>query len=274
MNTAAPSQDILAIARQSVALIEDAPLRQALLEVYSRPSVKEAAATAENTFRLLTSRRWSSEVVSRFLNGFRATHVTALYVSGLMIRVQRQAARAAGDDQLNLFKAAAAVGEIIPEDTGVDDTPHSELYMTWANAIAGHDEWQLGRYTQSRCESFREFVKARRLDDGLDLEEGILTTAASENWNTGEYTHFSELVYDWMGDVLQIDQGRVGELAAYVTVHAGATELGHFLHAIDAWRLVSLARGRRPDPEKAQEVFASYLTQVGAAFGQLEGLFA
>ena len=52
-----------------------------------------------------------------------------------------------GEPSLLLHRAAAEVGEIIPEDTGVDDTPHSELYVDFANYLLGDDRWARARAT-------------------------------------------------------------------------------------------------------------------------------
>jgi hypothetical protein len=256
------------IALEGIALIDDPTLREALASAYQTDVARQAVATAEAVFDRLTSRAWPAGALARFLNAWRATHVTALYVSGLMIRLLREAGAAEGEPSVLLYRAAAEVGEIIPEDTGVDDTPHSELYVTFANFLLGNDRWQLARYGSPTCERFRCYVKAQRLE--ASIEEAILTTAASENWNTGEYTHLDGLLRPWMVGVLGHDAETVEEKAVYVSVHAGRTELGHFLHALEAWKLYCQPTGRPADPARPRAVLLRYLAEVGRAFAALE----
>jgi hypothetical protein len=262
------------IALQGISLIEERQLRQALESAYDTRTARNAASAAEGVFERLTSRQWSSKPLSRFLNGWRSTHVTALYVSGLMIRLLREASAADGEASELLFRAAAEVGEIIPEDTGVDDTPHGELYMGFAHFLLGHDRWQLARWSNPQCETFRHYVKTQRLE--AEIEDAILTTAASENWNTGEYTHLTNFIRPWMIDQTGESADLVeenAENAVYVTVHAGQTELGHFLHALEAWQLYCRANGRPADPERARAIVLRYLDGVGQAFAALGAVF-
>jgi hypothetical protein len=255
------------IALDGIALIEEKPLQEALASAYQTVTARRAVAAAEATFDRLTRQPWAPGTLARFLNGWRSTHVTALYVSGLMIRLLREAARASGEPSALLYRAAAEVGEIIPEDTGVDDTPHSELYVTFANFLLGSDGWQLNRYSSPTCEEFRSYVKAQRLE--ADIEDALLTTAASENWNTGEYTYLDGLLRPWLVDVLGRDAKEVEEKGVYVSVHAGKTELGHFLHALTAWQFYCQANGRPADPARARAVLLRYLDGVGQAFTAL-----
>jgi hypothetical protein len=256
---------------EGIALIEDHPLREALTSAYQTDRARRAVSAAETAFNRLTSQDWPVEVLARFLNGWRSTHVTALYVSGLMIRLLREARAANGESSLLLYQAAAEVGEIIPEDTGVDDTPHSELYMTFANFLLGSDRWQRARFSSPACERFRRYVKAQRLK--ATIEEALLTTAASENWNTGEYTYLDGLLRPWMVGLLGRDVVEVEEKACYVSVHARRTELGHFLHALEAWKLYCRAAGQAADPARAHKVLLRYLAGVGQAFAALANVF-
>ena len=167
-----------------------------------------------------------------------------------MIRLLREASGADGHAAALLYRAAAEVGEIIPEDTGVDDTPHSELYIEFANFLVGHDLWQLNRYSIEPCERFRRYVKGQRLE--AQIEDALLTTAASENWNTGEYTYLDDMLRPWLVDRLGHDAALAEEKAVYVSVHAGKTELGHFLHALAAWQLYCRAHGAAPGSKRVR----------------------
>lgn len=259
------------IALEGIALVEDRKLRAALQGAYQSDNGIRSLETAERVLNKLTSARWPSKILRRFLSGWGATHGTAVFVSGLMIRIQREARAASEPRRSLLHDAAAEIGEIIPEDVGLEGPPHSELFVDFANAVAGDDSWQLSRYAVPECQEFRKFVQERRLAG--PLEDGILTTAASENWNTGEYTYFDSIVDAWMTDSLGYSVERSKKTIAYVSIHAGKTELGHFCHALRAWDLYCKAIGRIADPVRAQCAFEAYLTQLGTAFGALESLF-
>ena len=255
------------IALEGIALIEDRPLREALASAYQTETGRYAVAAAQALFDRLTSQAWPATALARFLNGWRSTHVTALYVSGLMIRLLREAVGSNGEPSSLLYRAAAEVGEIIPEDTGVDDTPHSELYVAFANFLLGGDQWQLGRYSSPACERFRCYVKAQRLE--ADIEDALLTTAASENWNTGEYTYLDGMLRPWLVDLLGHDAETSEEKGVYISVHAGKTELGDFLHALEGWKLYCQAKGKPADPARTCAVLCAYLDEVGQAFAAL-----
>lgn len=257
-------QTIGEISLQGIALIEDKKLRDALASCYESQRGREVSDIGHRLFQSVTSRVLEGPKMCQFLNGYRETHVTALYVSGLMGRVLREADESQGDVRDVLFRAARQVFEIIPEDTGVDDDPHGEIYYDFANYVAGHDQWQLAEHGDEACSEFRNFVKDARLSK--DIETGFLTTAASENWNAGEYTYFDSRTRPWLELMgLPIDESKL----AYVTVHAGETELGHFLHALAGWKLYCEGNGRRADPEKAHFVLSGYLDKLGKALSSL-----
>jgi hypothetical protein len=221
-------------------------------------------------FVRLTSRKWPAETLCRFLGGWRALHGTALYVSALIARVHREAVLSSGG-AFDVYRSAAELSEIIAEDVGVDDCPHSERFAQFANQLVGDDRWASSRYSSPACEEFREYVKYQRLR--APVEEGILTTAASELWNTGEYTFFASMVVHWMTQILGHPIDAAKESAAYVTVHAGDTELGHFLHALEAWSLYCKSLDMECDPSKACKSVETYLSRLIPAFKSLEQVF-
>jgi hypothetical protein len=266
-----PVNEIGSIARQGIALIVNPNLRCELDAVYRSPLGIETVETAHGVFNRLTSSEWPLETLCRFFSGWRSTHGTALFVSGLIIRVLREACKTSEFSRRLLYRSAAEIAEIITEDTGVDDIPHEELFTRFANHIVGDDRWQLSRYAVPACERFRSYIKRQRL--AAPIEQAILTTMASENWNTGEYTYFDTLVRSWMLDVIGRSSDDVEEKVAYVKVHSGETELGHFLHALSAWEFYCQASAHEPDPIKARHALELYLEGVRTAFSALDQLF-
>jgi hypothetical protein len=267
LSTLSVNDDITCIARRGIGLIDDPDLREALDQVYRSEAAACAGEAARGVFDRLTSRRHSVDRLCRFIRGWQSTHGTALYVSALMIRLGREAGKTGGPQRLLLYQAAAEIGEVIPEDTGVDDVPHSERFAQFANQVIGDDRWKGDRYCVRACEQLRTYVKQQRLQ--APIEDAILTTAASENWNSGEYTYFSAGIVPWLVGTLGLDETLARESAKYVTVHAGETEVGHFLHALSAWKMYCTARGTTPDPARAKRAFEGYLKHVGEAFAAL-----
>lgn len=246
-------------------------LEKALLAVVDTPDHRQATLNAEQAFWRLSQQEAGSDSLNSFLNGWKTVHITGLYVAGLMIRVEREAhaARAAGDDVKAslLSEAAYHIGEIIPEDTGLDGPQHGVLFERLATAVAGDDTWKLDENAIPECDAFRRFVELGRTKG--PVEDAILITAASENWNTGEYTYASPITNEWLGRAHQMDETRAKATNAYVSVHAGDTELDHFTHALKAWQLYNEANGTEARPEKAAEVFSDYAERASVAYAAL-----
>jgi hypothetical protein len=259
---------IAGVARNGIQLIREKSLREALLNVYDRPLCKEAALLAQSVFENMFSSEGTIEKRGCFLNGWQATHLSALFVSGLTIRMLREASQLRYQRQLEMFKAAAEIVEVIGEDTGVDDTPHFELYNEFASAVMRSDAWRMQMFRVPSCESFRKYVMETRTQG--PVEEAILTTMASENWNTGEYTFAATGVIQWMVDKLGLPIDIAQRRSAYVTVHAGETELGHFLHAVQSWYHYCQAYGKKPDEDLAAHILENYILRAGEAFSGLK----
>jgi hypothetical protein len=268
------AKEIADFTRSGIARIKDIDLREALDRVYRESQSIETTETAQRAFTRLTSQAWSPTILSRFLSSWQSTHGTSQFVSGLIVRLQREAQSAGKVNReaaTALCDAAAEMGEIIAEDTGVDDIPHNERFYDFATEIVGNDAWQAHHHHMPACLEMRRFVKQQRLTG--DIEDAILTTMASENWNSGEYTFLDPLVTPWMIEVLGRKSNAARRAAAYVKVHAGETELGHFLHSITAWKRYCKAVGRTAEPAKAAYMLRTYLGKTRAAFAELETLF-
>jgi hypothetical protein len=264
------ARGLIEIATAGIRQIEDPVLQKTLLNVYELQSVKQTALIAQRVFDKLVVSNWPQEVLKRFISGWRATHGTALFVSGLMIRMLREASGLTGEQSALAYRAAKEIGEIISEDTGVNDIPHNELFTTFADALCDSDDWKLVGAAVPQCERFRNFVKRKRLE--ASIEEAILVTAASENWNTGEYSYFTQFIQNWLTDVIGLSEQQTEQASAYVTGHAGDTELTHFLHAISSWQSFCKATGKNADPTFAAKMFESYIIEIRSAYEALESI--
>jgi hypothetical protein len=249
-------------------LREPEALKDALMSVVASPAFAAQAQKAQAVFARLSQADGGGAQMNGFLNGWQTVHVTALYVSGLMIRMQREAREAEKSGEHCtaelLHRAAGHIGEIIAEDTGVVGIPHGALYERFANSIAGNDDWKLEKFSVPGCREFRAYVERGRLR--APVEDAILLTAASENWNTGEYTHAVPVILNWLQEKGGMDRQTARRNSAYVAVHAGDTELDHFTHALKAWQLYCAAHGREASPQKAAAAFSDYARHAGEAY--------
>lgn len=262
--------DIGAIIKQGLGLLDNAALQSSLMEVYSTPVAMRVLNSAQRTFSRLTATNHSVRSLNRFLAGWRAMHGTAIFVSGLIVRILREVeGSATPQGSTALLHAASQLGEIIREDVGLEGPPHSNLFEDFATYITGADVWKIAQCKVSACEEFRGYLSTARLN--APLEVAILTTAAAENWNCGEYNYLDRLIRPWVSDTLRLPQIAAEASVRYVSVHSGETELGHFLHAMKAWDLYCESKCRVPDPETARGVFVEYLVQLSKAFNALEG---
>ena len=197
------STGIHAFISEGLLRLSDVELRLGIEDFYNSDEGQRSFSCAEELFNRLTSSNWSKSQLRRFLWGWGATHGTSAFVSGLMIRLQREAiaaGQANPEGCLLMHCAAAEIGEIISEDTGVDGVSHMQLFVQLANSLIGDDSWRLDENSMPACNRFRGIIRQRRLKD--PIEGAILTTMASECWNVGEYSYFDTLIQSWMTEQL------------------------------------------------------------------------
>lgn len=256
-----------------LAKLDSSSLREAISAAFESPVGKASVESARRVIDRLTSRIWPPTTLCRFISGWNSLHGTALFVSGLVVRCHQEARISSGIDAKSLiFEAAAELSELIAEDTGAIGTPHHELFALLADHLVGDDMWRLDRFQVSGCSKFRAWLGERRLR--ASIEEGILTTAASELWNAAEYSYLDSKARQWLSSLHNAEPKEIEQKLAYITVHAGETELGHFRHALTAWDFYCQAKGVRPSAEIAYRCVSGYLGQIGTAFEALEGVLS
>lgn len=273
------TNSIAAIAARGIETIPQTPdlqngedLQTALSAAVSAPACIAATRKAETAFARLaqTTPQNDKAALCRFLHGWQNAHLTALYVSAMTTRLLREATQAAENGNhaksALLFRAAAHSAEISVEDVGLHGLAHGLLFERLATGIIGDDSWKLSAHAVPECVEFRRYVEQARLK--APLETALLTTAASENWNTGEYTHAAPVIHNWL-ESLGFSRQDATKLNAYVKVHAGDTELHHFTHALIAWQLYCEANGIEANPKQAAGVFSEYAQRAGKAYEAL-----
>jgi hypothetical protein len=245
--------------RQSQPDPRRAELQQAYLEVLESGPAHHAAAQADRLFSLVTSLTPADQpALRRFLNGWGDTHVSSNLVTVLALRLYRE----------DMGEAAGHMMEVIADDIGKTGKPHAEMFATFANALCVPAEsWREARNKTESCVNFRDYLREMRHDAPFD--EAILTTAASEIWNVGEYTQLTYLMQEWMENKMGLSRGQAASANAYVRVHGGDTELNHFLHAIEAWEIQSERAGVVPLVETAASCMEIYLQKLGNVYSGL-----
>lgn len=219
----------------------------------------------ESCFAELTSRTWSKSALERFFHGWRDTHLTATSVAAMACRLL-SLAEAAADKDATWFEASASeTAKIIHEDLGLLGYPHAELYDRLATSVCGADEWGLCRNRVSSAFEFRKWVHHQRVV-ARDVQEGLLTTIASEIYNHGQYSAIAPLFQHWLEETLQLEEKQVQSAMAYIMVHTGDTESGHFMYGMKA--LSHYCRGAQVpvDYSRIEGRCAEYLSRAAKAF--------
>jgi len=274
LDSAAIAENSASIQDHVVRSLDCVPERgwsDALRQVWYAERAKVIAAKAETVFRRLTSRRWPVDVLGSFIAGWAAMHHTAMFVAGLLVRIQREAKNREDPARLFLLAAADEVGAIIREDTGIDGPAHAELFANFADCLIGGQQWKSFEAGMPACRRFRDYVRRQRLSNSI--EEGILTTLASELWNSGEYTFVQPLMSPWLRDAQGVPPEEIARATEYVDVHAGEAERAHFLHILIAWDYYCRADRRLPREVTLAESMDSYLAMLMPALEELDSLF-
>lgn len=267
MSDAIIGDEILATAHQAVRALtptsnSESPLRHAFAEAYETALTSEAAAIAAERADCLFATALMIETIDdarlrRFVRSWNETHVSSDLVGVLALRLSR-----AGHAD-----AAGQMLEVIADDIGERSLPHREMFARFADTLCAPYSWRDGCYAEPAAKNFRRYLTQARQQQPLDV--GILTTAASEIWNVGEYTTLSPRMDQWMQSGLGLSAQKAGVANAYVRVHAGETELNHFLHAITAYEMLCARTGQEPSPTLAGTIMTTYLHELAKAYDGL-----
>lgn len=104
-----------------------------------------------------------------------------------------------------------------------------------------------------------------------DLQDGLLTTIASEIYNHGEYSMVAPMFKRWLEEHLGFEPRKAQRDVAYIVVHTGETESGHFVFGMNALKHYCLGIDKDVDYQRIEQKCAEYLSRVERAF---EGMSA
>lgn len=254
---------IHAIVSETIAKLPNGELAAAIEKAFMQE--RTSNERIEACFDKLTSRAWSRPTLERFFHGWRDTHLTSSSVAGIGCRLLLLAEDANADNGASLSEAAARNARIIHEDLGLCGETHADLYARLATAVCDGDEWGLRRNRVPSAFEFRKWVHHERVS-AQDLQDGILTTIASEIYNHGEYSMIAPLFRRWLERDLGFSPSEAKRKLAYIFVHTGDTESGHFLFGIETLKHYCCGVGLNVDYDRVSDRCAEYLRRIGVAF--------
>jgi len=262
------SAGIRSIVGDAIAGLPDGNLATAVEQAFE----KEQASVnrIEECFEQLTSRAWSRPTLERFFHAWRDTHLSAGSVAGMTCRLLALAEKAGAERSHSFKEAAGQTARIIHEDLGLCGETHAELYNRLATSVCDGDEWELRRNRVPSAFEFRNWVHHQRVV-ARDLQEGLLTTIASEIYNHGEYSMLAPMFNHWLEERLAFEPEKVQRDIAYIAVHTGGTESGHFMYGMHALRHYCEGAGIAVHYPRIEQKCTEYLSRVGRAF---EGIAA
>jgi len=234
-------------------------LQRAYEDVLMSAEAVQTAAQADRLFTKVMDMTPADELaLRRFVHGWQDTHVSSDLVGQLALRLHAIGAHETAGDMM----------AVIAADIGAEGgKPHRDLFETFANGLCAPQSWRGRESAVLSCTEFRRYLRAARIE--APETEAVLTTAASEIWNVGEYTTLSERFPVWMRERMRIPSENIRKINAYVHVHAGKTELTHFLVAIDAWDKLAVHLGEQQSVTLAATTMQRYLGALGVAYGGL-----
>lgn len=232
---------------------------------------ERASVTAiENVFLSFTSNQWPPDAVRRFFHGWRDTHLSAGSVAAITCRLLARAEAAPPVQAIAFHHAAEENSKIIHEDLGMVGETHAELYYRLATAACQGDEWESRAYCSENTTKFRQWVHDQRVHE-KDLGNSLITTIASEIYNHGEYSFVLMPFANWLHQSLGLTADVVRRNMAYIKVHTGETESGHFMHGVSALKFYCEGEKSEINYSAIEEGIRQYLQRVAIAVGNLAG---
>ena len=267
MATDFPGSSILEISRAAARELTSGgnptPHRRELQMAYeaalSSPAAQKAEAETNRLFSLVTTLTPADQPALRVFakNWGGETHVSSDLVGLLARRLHHVGAHSAAGDMM----------EVIAEDIGSKGSPHRDIYATFANSLCTPAEsWRAPELANAECKKFRKYLSDARTK--APLEEALLTTAASEILNVGEYTTAADKFAPWLKTSMKLSEkdGSLKRANFYSKVHSGKTELDHFLYAIDAGDKLAAHTNTPQSAELAARIMEKYLTEIAKAY--------
>lgn len=259
--------NFLEYVNKALAAVDDRPLVDALYSGFEK-QLDRIQGYGE-TYRHITSAKWSTDSLSTFFCGWRSPDGAAHAVSSIAVRLLQEAEHLPRDeDKLKLMHAARHCGEIIVEDIGLGELNghphHSKLYHRLASAVCGSDAWRLqDRFLNPITKEFSSWVGQKR-PLAPQLIEAIEMMIMTELFNTGEYNMMTPMWKAWLRKHYGYSAGEVNQVASFLSVHCGSVEARHFSHATEVLALYADATGQAIDYDRIAALSAEYVDRACA----------
>lgn len=219
----------------------------------------------EAVFRRLPALAGRPELLARFFNGWKATHLKMLAIYGLTCRLHRLAIAADGEAREMLFSAAARTAETSHEDLGLDydGITHAALYDDMVGVFLPDDTWTLRRHTLEPAVGFQRWVYRCMTVESIPV--GLLCNLMSEIYNHAEYSIARHGMAALLGATGVTDEAARTRALTYIDAHLeDDTEIDHFRAMVEALDTYGALTGEPVTHAQAVEVFGGYLTRLAA----------
>lgn len=221
-------------------------------------------SSLEKAFEKMCSKKYPDEVMSLFLNGWKATHLKMLPIYGLSCRLNQLGMASQDREQkLAFLESSAFNAKTSHEDLGMgfDAISHGQLYDEFAFALVQSDTWQLSKYDIKEANDFFDWVYKSMLLEPIPY--ALCINMFSEFYNHAEYA-YSFLTFKYsMENFYGIKGKALDDALLYIDVHNQyETEIHHFMAVINAIEKYEAASGEKVSIETMNEVILTYIDKI------------
>lgn len=251
--------------------LEHEPLRQVLLD--SLAAEKESVQAIARSFGGFLAGTQELDIRRKFFCSWQRTNNSAMSVEALANRMTAEGEAKVGssdpDSALPLFRAAGRLNRVADDDIGVGGQPlHFELYYRMATAFAGQDDlWQSRQYCLPAAAEFKSWLDAMRLRSPVMV--GLYSLLVHEGYTHAEFETIEIPFRNWATTHLGLSEHEARRVLAWISVHNGGTEKGHFAHSCAAVEHYLEGSGAVIDLQVAGETFRKYFRLKGTVMAQL-----
>ncbi|SEB37720.1 hypothetical protein SAMN04489761_0277 [Tenacibaculum sp. MAR_2009_124] len=262
-------KNLISIITPVIDQMQESHLKSQLLRYF--PLQTNEFTTIENSFKSLTSKKQSKEILNLFFKSWSQTNNSAMTVAGLSNRMTMLVHKNKPVvSEHDLFKAVASLNRIVDEDLAVvGRVLHSELFYTMATNIAGDDSWLSKQYLSKEAKAFKAWKDKNSLRD-KDIMIGLLTTLVHEIYTHGEVEYIIPKFNTWLEAEGTYTDDEIATSLAWIQVHCGATEKDHFFHAVDAVNSYAKAQNIDVTTYNIEEIITTYLQLKSEVMGVLD----
>lgn len=268
MNAPATLVSMLSIVEPVIGAMPDHPLKHWLWDSFCEEEVH--LYDIERCFRALTVRRQPAESLRRFFGSWSKTNNSAASVSGLASRITLRGRKQEDvDSRLRHYQICDELQRITDEDLGAyGGILHADLFYRMATTLCGDDTWLLHSYCISEAAEFRDWMDQQRLRE-KSIASGLLATLIHEVYTHGEVELIHPMFDRWFRTSMGLPASHSNKVLAWVTVHTGGTESGHFAHATKAVFDYCSVAGLTLSEDETTELFRGYLRRKAAVMNAL-----